>query len=173
MMIYVVLAMIASGQFVAAESSEAPDCPVYIDLSETIYRTSYLVEPRLRTEGPEKIYIPKTDAAGLRVHEVPDLEAAADLPRAELVKIEVRLMIRPSTKFLFNKPEMLAVSWKDVGVREDDESEHFEVPPGHYRLSLTYGTNDPRTGFRLEPELCRVFSRPFYIEESGGWTVWH
>src|SRR5262245_41842937 len=143
-------------------------CPVFIDLPSAIFKNSSAAKATLRSSGPATIFIPNTGHGAFRVHTVAATAEHSALAREQMIKVPIRSMVYASTRYTFTEPPPAAYGWSDVGVSTSADGSNFVVPPGLYRFSITFGTSDPRTGFRLEPELCRVFSAPFRIEESSG-----
>ena len=160
---------------VAAGSDQAPQaCLAEIQLSSAEFYNSVGVRPTLRSLGPSSIFIPRWRSAtqGYRIERVTDASLSEPPSRSTSVYVDTRSMLYPSTRFECKSPDLLALSWSQIGVPNGRDN-GFAVPAGVYRLSLDFSAFDPASNGQTATTLCRVYSVPFRLLHESSWKTFN
>ena len=145
-------------------------CNVEIVLPAREFQSSAAVHPTLVSHGPDMLHIPRWWPRGYRIERLPPageirLDASPTVrlfPRKEILRYSPE-------RYRFSEPTLLALSWRQVA--ENYTSNHFTVPPGRYRLNLTFALADLRKTKGKEIPLCTVYSEPFTLLRESAWDT--
>src|SRR6185436_7209924 len=115
------------------------------------------------------LFHPRDGALGYSVERLSGPES--DTPTRELISIQPEALDPRIQKYVFAKPDLLGIHWREVGVVNPSDPEEFSIPAGHYRVSILASPSKlRRTG---DVQVWRMYSRAFYVANSGKWVTFH
>jgi hypothetical protein len=163
--------LIALVALIGAGEQSAPSCPVSIELEATQFRDPGSVRVRLVSSGLASVFLyhPRDGALGYSVERLNGPES--DTPTRELISIQPEALDPRIQNYVFTKPELLGIHWREVGVLDPSKPDEFSIPPGHYRVSILASPSKlRRTG---DVQVWRMYSRAFYVANSEKWVSLH
>ena len=141
-------------------SSPGP-CDVEITIDEPTYSSAGFIVPHLITHGPTEIYIPWPD--GFRVEKA---EGNSRHPpeHTESTGGNQEASRPPPLIYRFEKPMRLAIVWRDVAQQATEDE--FTVPPGRYRMALTFTIGHPARANAPPVAVCTIYSPLFELVQE-------
>lgn len=156
------IAVIASCAVPLAKVVPIKECQVSVELSAATFKVSHQVRPKLVSKGLDVIWLSGARPRGFRVER--QVDAVWQPPPGASEEV-----VSPAVEFRIDDPDLLPIVWRDVASEATPDG--FVVPPGRYRLVLTFAAADPGTHPDTPPD-CVVRSAPFGVETAESYTTW-
>lgn len=158
-------AFVVSVACAGAAVQEPAHCPVSIELAAISFPVSSEVRPGLVTQGPKVIYLSGRSPRGFRVEKEVGgrwMPPPVDGERKELDLVAV--------EYRFEAPSLIPIVWRDIALPR--KADTFTVPPGRYRLVLSFSLSDPSASSTVSSAWCTIQSTAFIIEKEQPYSRW-